>query len=235
MSRRFQNLKDIPITPENYARLESFAYNIQARTGSIPQEFIDWHNRAVATLDSLPPDRQQAAVYELDQHRGAVAQAQAVTERAVGYNEAQRYFKDASRGIGGNVEGADARKLREIAENKTTVTKTRVPVRGANGSTVADPWTKQTRYETKRTESQKYSDSDARRAALVLAFAKHDSKRAEAGAPMFAKSDGIDPAYLNSPHERTRDVAEAMEQVESQAAIGGPMPTDDYEPESAEA
>jgi hypothetical protein len=228
MSNKPRDISEIPITPANYARLERIAYNIMTRGGQIPPQLSAWQQRAEQYYGSLNYNQQQRTLAELDTARYNAQRFDQITDQAIGRQQADQFFRDSSRGIAGNIEGVEAKRLREIAENQKIVKETRQARRNEQGGTIADPWTKKTQYETKRTESKKYSDSDARRAALILAFAKHDGARAERGADRFGGNDEIPDHKLTSSHA-DGDVAHAMLEVESKATVGEPLPTSTYE------
>lgn len=211
-----RNMNEIPLTPGNYARIEKYAQHILQRGGEIPAPMIGWLQAADSAFQQLAPQHQHMALQQLEHERTVIAKYDRVQDGAVGRSEANQWFKEHSRGIGGQQDGANASKLREIAENKTTTTKQTRQVLTSDG----------VRKETVYKDSQKYSDSDARRAALVLAFAKHEARNAKQGGESFTNlDDRIDDAYLNSPHERQRDVANAMLEVETKASLGEPLPT----------
>jgi hypothetical protein len=227
-NQKLRSLTEITYTPANYARIEGFARAVIALGGTVPPEMLSWARNAEAQYSAMTPAQQQATLHELGHYREQVTQYQETTDSAAAYAEAGQYFRDNSRGIGGNEKGVDAKTLREIAENRVTVTDKRVPRKDANGATVS--LYGKTQYDTDRKESRKYSDSDSRRASLVLSFAKYDGQRASNGADMLAKSDAIPDYKLNDNVHAGGDVARAMEQLESAAAAGHDMPTADYSP-----
>jgi hypothetical protein len=225
MANKPRNMREIPITVENYARVESYARAIIARGGTLPPDMIAWGQQAQSAFESMPARDQQYALHQLEQQRAQVEYNQFVTEQAVGRAEAGQWVKDHSRGLGANGEGVSLSKLKEIADNKKDVKVTRQAVKNAAGVNVTDQYTKKTKYETKRTESQKYTDDQSRRASLVLAFGEADAQRASEGKDTYTNMDSdIDPSYLNSPNDRQSDVANAMLEVESRSAAGHELP-----------
>lgn len=217
-----QRMQDIPLTPANYAIVDSYARDIVGRGGTVPQHVAGWLRSAEATYNGMSPADQARVVGELQTARQHVAAYHAADGARTGYSEGDQYLRDASRGIGGQFDGADAAKLREISENKPTYKTVNKPVlsRQSGG-----------RYEKQTIKETKYTDSESRRAALVLAFGKADAERAANGADAYGPlGRDIDPAYRNSGCERTRDVCEAWDQINAASAGGHALPTTNYEP-----
>lgn len=223
-----RDFSEIPLTPNNYARLERIAHQILNRGGQLPPDLIRWQQAAEQHYGSMSYAQQQAALAELNQARVVAERFDRVTDQAIGRHQADQFFRDRSRGIGGEFEGVEAKRLREIAENKVTVTEKRVPRRDARGATVA--LYGKTEYDIDRTETRKYSDSDARRAALVLAFGKHEAERMSNGADSFTGMGDEIPDYkLNDTVHAGGDVARAMLECETKAAVGESLPTTEYQ------
>lgn len=228
-ARNPRDFSEIPLTPNNYARLERIAHQVLNRGGQLPPDLIRWQQAAEQHYGSMSYAQQQAALAELNQARVVAERFDRVTDQAIGRHQADQFFRDRSRGLGGEFEGVDAKRLREIAENPVTVTEKRIARRTENGATVADPYTKRTVYDTDRTETRKYSDSDARRAALVLAFGKHEAESMSRGGESISGMHDEIPDYkLNDTVHAGGDVARAMLEVETKAAVGDSLPTSEY-------
>jgi hypothetical protein len=226
-----RNIGEVPITAENYARIERIANGLLSRGTPLPPQLTGWMQAAERHYGSMSYQQQQATLAQLDRARVDVQRFDATTDAALGRIAADKFFHDRTRGMAGELEGVDAKRLREIAENKTLVKETRQPVRNAAGATVADPWSKKQQYETKRTESRKYTDDDSRRASLVLAFGKHEAERVTNGSDALSGGFGDDiPEHrLNDTTHAGGDVARAMLEVESKASIGESLPTTEYQ------
>ena len=226
-ARNPRDFSEIPLTPNNYARLERIAHQILNRGGQLPPDLIRWQQAAEQHYGSMSYAQQQTALGELNQARVVAERFDRVTDQAIGRHQADQFFRDRSRGIGGEFEGVEAKRLREIADNKVTVTEKRVPRRDARGATVA--LYGKTEYDIDRTETRKYSDSDARRAALVLAFGKHEAERmSRDGESISGMHDEIPEYKLNDTVHAGGDVARAMLECETKAAVGESLPTTEY-------